>query len=75
MNNFVLVSGDNCGIWNYNITGSEPLDAFSANSTQDLSWQANFIMDRDLALSSLHYTRSCYIEGLEGNPAASACNY
>jgi hypothetical protein len=73
--NFVLVSGKNCGIWNYNLTGQDALSSFSINSTRDLAFQANFVHGRDLSLSSLHYARSCYIGGLESNPASGTCDY
>src|SRR5205085_12508961 len=74
-NNFVLVSGDNCAIWNYNLTGQGALTSFSLNNTRDLAIEANFVYGRDLSLSSLHYARTCYIGGLEGNPTSGTCDY
>jgi hypothetical protein len=73
--NFVLVSGNNCSIWNYNLTGQGALTSFSINNTRDLAIEADFVYARDLSLSSLHYARSCYIGGLEGNPTSGTCDY
>jgi hypothetical protein len=74
--NFVLVSGDRCVIWNYNLTGqASQLNTSAMNSTTDLANQAYSVYARDVALSSLHYARSCYIGGVESDTGSGACDY
>ena len=74
--NFVLISGDSCTIWNYNLTGqASHLNTSSMNSTTDLANQACYVYGKDLALSSLHYARSCYIGGVEGDTGSGTCDY
>jgi hypothetical protein len=72
--NFVLVSGDSCAIWNYNLTGqASHLNTSAINSTADLANQAYFVYAKDQALSSLHYARSCYIGGVESDTGSGTC--
>lgn len=74
--NFVLVSGDRCVIWNYNLTGrTSELNISPINSTTDPANRAYFVYAKDLALSSLHYDHSCYIGGVESDTGSGTCDY